>query len=96
MTAKRWRLAVAPRLAEFSSTAAACARSASLAQTAVQQEQLTTGLAQLSTAAARRDHERAQQLAGLAARLETLEGQATSRDQVVTQVCMWSEWAASQ
>jgi len=74
------------RLAELSSTAAAWANCTALSQTAVQQEQLAAGLAQLSTAAARRDHERAQQLPGLATRLEALEGQAVTRDQAVTQV----------
>lgn len=51
----------------------------------MQQEQLAAGLAQLSTASTRRDHEPAQQVAGLAARVEVLEGKATAREHVVTQ-----------
>jgi hypothetical protein len=73
------------RLTELQATSATLAKSAALGRTAVQQEQLATGLAQLSTASTRRDHEHAQQVAGLAARMEVLEGKATAREHVVTQ-----------
>lgn len=78
----------ARRLSKVDAAVATCAQSAALAAGAVQQEQLAAGLAQLSTAAARRDHERAQRLAGLALRMEALEGQAARRDQVASQVCI--------
>jgi hypothetical protein len=73
-------------LADLEAKAAAWSKSATLAKSAVQQQELAAGIAQLSTAATRRDHERAQQMAGLASRLEVLEEQTTATDQVVTQV----------
>lgn len=74
------------RMAELDAKAAALTRATALAKSAVQPEQLASSVAQLSTAASRRDHERVQQLAGLGARLEKLEGHIATRDQVVTQV----------
>lgn len=74
------------RVTELGTQGAAWSKSASLTKTAVQQEQLAASLAQVSTAAARKDHERAQQVAGLAARLEVLEKEGTKREQIVTQV----------
>lgn len=74
------------RLSDLEVKASAWSKSAGLAKSAVQQQELAAGLAQLSTAASRRDHERAQQVAGLASRVEALEQQTASRDQVVTQV----------
>lgn len=73
-------------MAELDAKAAAATKATVLAKSAVQPEQLAASIAQLSTAASKRDHERLQQLAGLGARLEKLEGQAATRDQVVTQV----------
>lgn len=71
------------RLSEMSALAAAMTRASSLVDTAVQQDQLAAALAQLSTAAARRDHELAQQVAAMGARLELLEVHAPRREQVV-------------
>jgi hypothetical protein len=83
------------RLTELQASTTSLSKSAALGRTAVQQEQLAAGLAQLSTASTRRDHERAQQVAGLAARVETLEGKATAREHVVTQVRHKLRWPAT-
>lgn len=74
------------RMAEIEARASSWSKAAALAKSAVQKEELAAGLAQLSTAGSRRDHERAQQVAGLASRLEVLEQHPAARDEVVTLV----------
>lgn len=81
-------------MTELDAKAATFTRATALAKSAVQPEQLASSIAQLSTAASRRDHDRVQQLAGLVARVEKLEGHIATRDQVVTQVSSGSRGCA--
>lgn len=74
------------RMAELEARASSWSKAAILAKSAVQKEELAVSLAQLSTAGSRRDHERAQQVVGLASRLEVLEQHKATRDEVVTLV----------
>jgi hypothetical protein len=82
-------------MAELETRAASWSKAAALAKSAVQKEELVAGLAQLSTAGSRRDHERAQQAAGLASRLEALEQHTATKGEVVTLVSAF-HWQAGK
>eukprot|EP00775_Hariotina_reticulata_P012491 gene12491-12625_t len=73
------------RLANAEASLCSLSAATSVTKSVVQPEQLSSAVAQLSTASKRQQQQLAVQLAGLAGRLEALEDDAARREQVVSQ-----------